>query len=327
MARMTFVEATRASLADEMRRDATIWALGEDLAGGGLYGQYRGLIDEFGPRRIVSTPISEATIVGAGLGAALVGTRPVIEIRIADFVMCAMDELVNQIAKARYMFGGQARVPVVVRLPQGIMRNSAAQHSQSLEAVYAHVPGLIVVAPATPADSGGLLKAATRCDDPVVFLEPKALWTQTGDVPDDVPAVPIGSARIAREGSDVTIVAWSAMVETVLAAAELSAERGIACEVIDLRTIWPWDQQAVLASVARTRRLLVVHESVRVGGFGAEIAATIAEQMGSELTAPVRRLGGVRAPVPFSPVLEQRYRIEAPAIAATVQQMCVQVHA
>lgn len=321
MGQMTFIEAVRTSLAEEMRRDPSVWALGEDLAGGGLYGQYRGLIEEFGPQRIVSTPISEATIVGAGLGAALVGTRPVIEIRIADFVMCAMDELINQIAKARYMFGGQARVPVVVRMPQGILRNSAAQHSQSLEAFYAHMPGLVVIAPATPADSSGLLKSAIRSDDPVVFLEPKALWGQGGEVPTEAPVVPIGKARVAREGGDVTVVAWSAMVGVVLDAAEQAAASGISIEVIDLRTIWPWDYEAVISSVSRTRRLLIAQESVRAAGFGAEIAATIAEELGGELAAPVRRLGAPRAPVPFSPVLEERYRIDATAIVNATQQM------
>ncbi len=327
MGQMTVTEAVRTSLADEMRRDPTVWALGEDLAGGGLYGQYRGLIDEFGPRRIVSTPISEATIVGAGLGAALVGTRPIIEIRIADFVMCAMDELVNQIAKARYMFGGQARVPVVVRMPQGILRNSAAQHSQSLEAFYAHMPGLVVIAPATAADSSGLLKSAIRSDDPVVFLEPKALWGESGEVPEGAPAVPIGKARVAREGSDVTIIAWSAMVGVAIDAAEQAAATGISIEVIDLRTLWPWDIEAVVSSVSRTRRLLVVQESVRAAGFGAEIAATIAEELGGELVAPVRRLGAPRAPVPFSPVLEECYRIDATAIVHSAQAMFEKIRA
>jgi len=186
-----WLEALRDGLAEEMRHDPLVWALGEDLGQGGVFGQYRGLVEEFGPERIVSTPISEATIMGAGLGAALVGTRPVIEMRIADFALCAIDELVNQIAKARYMFGGQARVPATIRMPHGIWRNSAAQHSQSLEAWFVHIPGLVVAAPATAADNVGLLKSAIRADDPVVLLEPRARWTETIEI-EDVAPVPLG---------------------------------------------------------------------------------------------------------------------------------------
>ena len=213
MSTMTYSEASSAALAEEMRRDSTVWALGEDLGRGGVFGQYRGLVDEFGSERIADTPISEATIMGASVGAALVGTRPVVEMRFSDFALCAVDELVNQAAKARFMFGGQARVPMVIRQPIGMWRSSAAQHSQSLEAWYVHIPGLVVVTPATPADNKGLLKAAIRNDDPVVYMEHKDLWPVSGEVPDDDEyLVPLGSARIAREGSDVTLVTWSRMV-------------------------------------------------------------------------------------------------------------------
>jgi acetoin:2,6-dichlorophenolindophenol oxidoreductase subunit beta len=299
MARMSVLEAVREGLRAEMRRDPLVWVLGEDLAIGGLYGQYGGFLEEFGPDRVVSTPISEATIVGAGLGAALAGTRPVVEMRISDFGLCAVDELVNQAAKARYMFGGQARAPLVVRMPHGIFRNSAAQHSQSLEAWYVHVPGLVVLAPATPADAQGLLVSAIRSNDPVVFFEPRAFWSDEGEVPDGYPPVPIGKARIARPGRDVTVVAWSASVNPALKAAERAAAEGVEAEVIDLRSLWPWDQEAVVASVARTERLVIAQEGVVVGGFGAEIVATIAELLGDRVGRAVRRVGAPRVPVPL----------------------------
>ena len=319
MAELTYAEASRLAIAEEMRRDPDVWALGEDLGRGGVFGQYAGLVDEFGPERVCDTPISEASIMGASVGAAMVGTRPVVEMRFSDFALCAVDELVNQAAKARYMFGGQARVPMVIREPIGIWRSSAAQHSQSLEAWYAHIPGLVVVAPATPADNKGLLKSAIRCDDPVVYMEHKNLWGMTGEVPeDDEWTLPLGAARVEREGRDVTIVSWSRMVQACAGAAAALAERDeISAEVIDLRTLWPWDRERVLASVARTGRLLVVHEAVAVGGFGAEVAATVAEELG----APVRRLGAPRIPIPYAPPLEDRARVTEDMIAAAVREM------
>jgi acetoin:2,6-dichlorophenolindophenol oxidoreductase subunit beta len=317
----TYLEAGKAALAEEMRRDPSVWALGEDLGRGGVFGQYRGLIEEFGPRRIVDTPISESTILGAAVGAALTGTRPVVEMRFADFALCAIDELVNQAAKARYMFGGQCKVPIVVREPMGMWRSSAAQHSQSLEAWYVHIPGLIVVAPSTPADNKGLLKSAIRADDPVVYLEHKNLWALEGEVPSGEHVVPIGKARIARQGKDVTIVSWSATVGRAEEAAVSLAKRGISVEIIDLRTLWPWDREAVLGSVAKTGRLLVAHEAVRVGGFGAEIAATVAEELGRVLAAPVRRLGAPRIPISYSPPLEAEAHVTAASIEQTVAAM------
>jgi len=319
MARLSFAEATCQGLAEEMRRDPRVWALGEDLGLGGIFGQYKGLIEEFGPARIVSTPIAEATIMGAGLGAALVGTRPVIEMRIADFALCAIDELVNQLAKVRYMFGGQARVPAVVRMPYGTWRNSAAQHSQALESWFIHVPGLVVLAPGTAADAKGLLKAAIRAEDPVVLFEPKDRWTTVEEVPEGEFVTPIGSARVARAGDDVTIVTWSAALQPAAEATALAEHAGISVELIDLRSLWPWDQQTVQDSVAKTGRLLVVHEAVRVSGFGAEIAATIAETAAASLKAPVRRLGAPRTPVPFSPPLEAAYGLTAERILREVQ--------
>ena len=310
MATLTYLEASKRALAEEMRRNPTVWALGEDLGRGGVFGQYHGLVDEFGPERICDTPISEAGIMGAAVGAAMMGTRPVVEMRFSDFALCAVDELVNQAAKARYMFGGQARVPLVAREPVGMWRSSAAQHSQSLEAWYAHVPGLVVAAPATPADNAGLLKAAIRCDDPVVFMEHKDLWGLEGEVPDDADAVlPFGVARTVQGGGDLTIVSWSRMVHVCADAAAALANEGVSAEVVDLRTLWPWDREAVLASVERTGRLLVVQEAVSVAGFGAEIAATVGEALFGRLRAPVRRLGAPRIPVAYAPPLEDEARV------------------
>ena len=322
MSTMTYSEASSAALAEEMRRDPTVWALGEDLGRGGVFGQYRGLVDEFGSERIADTPISEATIMGASVGAALVGTRPVVEMRFSDFALCAVDELVNQAAKARFMFGGQARVPMVIRQPIGMWRSSAAQHSQSLEAWYVHIPGLVVVTPATPADNKGLLKAAIRNDDPVVYMEHKDLWPVSGEVPDDDEyLVPLGSARIAREGSDVTLVTWSRMVGEAEVAAERAAAEGLSIEIIDLRTLWPWDRETVFQSLAKTGRLMIVQEAVQVGGFGAEIAATVAEEFTGELTAPIRRLGAPRAPISYAKPLEDRLRVTPEAMIEAAEKL------
>lgn len=313
---LTIAQAAREALAEEMRRDPTVWALGEDLAAGGIFGTYKGLVDEFGPRRIVSTPISESMIMNVGFGAALAGTRPVIEMRILDFALCAWDELINQIAKARFMFGGQTNVPLVVRLPQGIGRGfQAAQHSQSLEAWLVHMPGLVVIAPATAADEKGMLKTAIRSDDPVVLLDPKSLFATSGEVPGGEYTTPIGVARIARQGADVTVVTWSSLLPTVLSAAESAQGEGVSVEVIDLRSLWPWDRDAVLASCAKTKRVLVAHEAVQIGGFGAEIAATI----NAELGIPVSRLGAPRIPVGYSPVLENTYRLSADRVLGAIR--------
>ncbi|GGK27136.1 alpha-ketoacid dehydrogenase subunit beta [Salinarimonas ramus] len=319
MAITTYLAASTRALAEEMERDPAVWALGEDLGRGGVFGQYKGLQQRFGAARIADTPISEACIMGAAVGAALAGTRPVVEMRFSDFALCATDELINQAAKARFMFGGQAKVPLVARQPVGMWRSSAAQHSQSLEAWYAHVPGLVVVAPGTPADNLGLLKSAIRADDPVVYLEHKDLWAAEGEVPDAEHLVPIGVADTAREGRDLTIVTWSGMRRRCLEAAGTLAAEGIEAEVIDLRTLWPWDRDRVLASVERTRRLLVVHEAVTVAGFGAEIAAFVAEHLHARLAAPVRRLGAPRIPVAYAPPLEDMARVSPEAIVAAAR--------
>jgi pyruvate dehydrogenase E1 component beta subunit len=262
---------------------------------------------------VIDTPISESTILGAAVGMALNGLKPVVEMRVIDFALCAMDEVVNQAAKARYMFGGQGRVPLVARMPIGLWAASAAQHSQSLEAWFAHVPGLVVVTPATPADNYALLHAALASGDPVVYMEHKELWGLQGEVPDGH-RVALGEAAVRRAGTDLTLVTWSRTIHPALEAAEAAAQAGVSVEVVDLRTIWPWDREAVLASCAKTGRLLVAHEAIRAGGFGAEIAATAAEA----LQIPVRRVGAPRVPVGYSKPLEDEARVGADRILAAI---------
>ena len=316
MALMSYAQAAAAALAEAMRADRNVVALGEDLGRGGIFGQYRGLQQEFGAERVIDTPISEATIMGAAVGMALAGLRPVVEMRVVDFALCAMDELVNQAAKNRYMFGGQGRVPLVARMPIGLWTASAAQHSQSLEAWFAHVPGLAVVAPSMPADNYGLLGSALESGDPVVYLEHKELWGVEGDVEPGV-RVPLGAARIVRGGTDVTLVSWSKAMQTCVDAATELARAGISVEVIDLRTIWPWDRATVLGSAARTGALLVVHEAVQVGGFGAEIAATAAEETGCR----VRRLGAPRIPSGYAKPLEDESRVTVAQVVAAARSL------
>jgi pyruvate dehydrogenase E1 component beta subunit len=321
MAAVSLVEAGRLAVQQEMRRDPRVWVLGEDVARGGLWGQYRGFLDEFGPERIVSTPISESTIMGAGLGAALVGTRPIIEMRIFDFVMCAMDELVNQIAKIRYMFGGQAKPAVVVRMPHGMWRNSAAQHSQMLEAWFAHLPGVVVVAPSNAEDEAGLLVAAIRSEDPVLFFDPKDLWQADGQVADKIEPIPFGKARRVREGNALTLVSWSAMMPKAIEAADRLTKDGIAVDLYDLRSIWPWDEDTIVSSVKRTSRLLVAHEAVEVGGFGAEIVARVVDRLGPTGLKSAKRIGAPRIPIPFAPPLENEVRVTADKIVAIARSM------
>ena len=321
---VTLIEAGRLAALQEMRRDPTVWVLGEDVARGGLWGQYRDMLAEFGPERIVSTPISESMIMGAGLGAALVGTRPIIEMRIFDFVMCAMDELVNQIAKIRYMFGGQAKPAVVVRMPHGMWRNSAAQHSQMLEAWFAHLPGVVVVAPSNPEDEAGLLVSAIRSDDPVLFFDAKDLWLTTGKIADgEIRPIPFGKARHVRKGDALTLVSWSAIMPKVIEAADILAKDGINIDVLDLRSIWPWDEAAVVASVKRTGRLLVVHEAVEVGGFGAEIVARVVDRLGPSGLKAAKRLGAPRVPIPFAPPLETQVRVTTEKIVKAARGIVV----
>jgi pyruvate dehydrogenase E1 component beta subunit len=312
---MNYAQAACAALERAMAADARVVALGEDVGRGGIFGQYRGLQQKFGAARVIDTPISESTIMGAAVGMALTGLVPVVEMRVVDFALCAMDEIVNQAAKARYMFGGQGRVPLVARLPMGIWTGSAAQHSQSLEAWFAHIPGLVVVAPGSAQDNHGLLSAAIACGDPVIYMEHKELWGLEGEV-DASAVVPLGKARRLREGSDLTLVTWSRSVLAAEEAARQAAGRGISVDLLDLRTLWPWDREAVLESAARTKRLLVAHEAVRVAGFGAEIAAEVAETLGVR----VKRLGGARIPVGYSRPLEDEARVTAAGILAAIME-------
>src|SRR5262245_22031484 len=262
---MTFAEAATDALATAMAADPRIVVLGEDVGRGGVFNQYAGLQQRFGISRVIDTPISEATIVGAGLGMALAGLKPVIELRVVDFALCAIDEVVNQAAKNRFMFGGQKPVPMLLRMPIGIWDAAAAQHSQSFESWFAHVPGLVVACPSTPHDVHGLLRSALASDDPVVLMEHKTCWTVRGEV-DAAQTVPLGAAATRRPGQQLTIVSWSRQTQVCAQACDQLAARGIDSELIDLRTIWPWDRDAVLASVRRTRALLAVHESVQVAG-------------------------------------------------------------
>ncbi|MCF8168916.1 MAG: alpha-ketoacid dehydrogenase subunit beta [Rhodoferax sp.] len=316
MAMMTYAQAAVLALQHEMSADTNVVVLGEDVGRGGIFGQYKGLQQEFGAQRVIDTPISEAAILGAGVGMALAGLRPVVEMRVVDFALCGMDEIVNQAAKNRFMFGGQGRVPMVVRMPIGIWDASAAQHTQSFESWFAHLPGVVVVCPATPQDNYSLLRAALASGDPVVYMEHKTLWGTSGEV-DPSQTVDLGQAAVLRRGQHLTLVSWSKQAGVCAQACERLAADGIEVELIDLRTIWPWDRDTVLASCARTGRLLVVHEAVQAAGFGAEIAATAAEATGCK----VKRLGAPRIPVGYAPVLEAQSRIGPEDVLAAALAM------
>jgi len=305
---MTYAEAIRASLREEMLKDPRMFLMGEDIGiYGGAFGVTRGLFEEFGEERVRDTPISEAAIAGAAIGAALTGMRPVAEFQFSDFAAIAMDQIVNQGAKLRFMFGGKAEVPVVFRAPLGSGTGAAAQHSQSLEAWFAHVPGLKVVLPSTPADAKGLLTASIHDLNPVLFFEHKVLYKQKGMVPTGEWEIPLGKADIKRSGKDLTIIALSISVPKALAAASRLAQEGIEAEVIDPRTLRPLDEATLVASVRKTGHVLIVHEAVLTGGFGGEIAARIASSEAFYyLDAPIKRLGGAEIPIPYNPVLEKR---------------------
>ncbi len=301
----TFIEIMRQALDEEMTRDASVYLIGEDVAAGGAFGVSRGLVDKHGPLRVRNTPISEAAITGLATGAALCGLRPVLEIMFIDFATLAMDCLVNQSAKYRYMSGGQLSVPMVVRTQAGAAGGAAAQHSQSLESWFIHVPGLVVVAPSSPVEAYGLFKSSLRLDDPVLFIEHKRLYAMKEHLPADAAAIPLGRARVAREGSDVTVIAYSAMVRTALEAAQQLAQEGVSVEVIDLRTLAPLDIETLVRSVTKTRRVVIAHEAVECGGVGAEVAARLGAAAFDELDAPIMRVGCPFAPIPFAPELEQ----------------------
>ena len=305
MREILYREAIIEAMDEEMARDDSVFLLGEDIAEfGGSYKTTVGLLSKYGAERVRNTPISEQGIIGAALGAALVGMRPVAELMYIDFSAVAMDQIVNQVAKVRYMFGGKANTSLVIRTQGGAGRSSAAQHAQSLEAWFVHVPGLKVVMPSSARDAKGLLKAAIRDDDPVFFIEHKLLYLERGAVPEDEEVIPIGVAEVKKEGKDLTIVATSSMVGKSLVAAEELEKEGVSCEVIDPRTLFPLDTETILASVRKTGRLLITHEAVQRCGWGAEIAAMAAKEAFDYLDAPIERVCAKETPVPFSPKLE-----------------------
>ncbi len=306
MREMSYSEAIREAMSEEMRRDPETFLMGEDVAVfGGVWGVSDGMLAEFGEGRVRDTPISEAVIIGAGLGSAMMGMRPIVEIMFGDFLMCGGDQIVNQVAKARFMSGGKARVPLTIRVTTGAPGSAAAQHSQSPESWFMNVPGIKIATPSTAADAKGLLKTAIRGSDPVLFFEHKMLYGEKGPVPDDVDfSVPFGKASVVREGSDVTVIAVSVMVKKALAAAQQLADEGISVEVIDPRTLVPLDKETLVNSVAKTSRVVIAHEAHRRSGPGAEIAAMLAEEAVEYLDGPVMRVAAKNVPLPYSPVLE-----------------------
>lgn len=323
MRTITYREAVREALAEEMRRDPSVFLLGEDIGKkfGGTNKVTDGLSEEFGDDRVRNTPISESAIIGAAVGAAMTGMRPVPEIGFIDFVGVCMDQIMNQAAKLRYMTGGQVTMPLVIRTPGGAGRSSAAQHAQSLETLFCHIPGLLVIQPSSPRDVKGLLKSAIRDNNPVVFIEHKMLYNTKGEVPEEEYTIPIGSAEVKREGTDITVVATQRQVYFALDAAQELAQEGISVEVVDPRTLVPLDRETILASVRKTGRLLVAHESVQRFGFGAEVAAVVGEHAFDYLDHPVRRLGARNTPVPFAPPLENYVIPDAGRIAEVVRSM------
>jgi pyruvate/2-oxoglutarate/acetoin dehydrogenase E1 component len=322
MREITYREALREGLREEMQRDESVFLLGEDIAEfGGSYKVTQGLFEEFGPDRVRNTPISEAAIAGASLGAALLGMRPVAEYMYIDFSTLAIDQIVNQIAKVRYMFGGKAKAALVIRTQGGAGRSSGPHHAQSLEAWFCHIPGLKVVMPSTPYDVKGLIKSSIRDDDPIIFIEHKLLYNEKGSVPNEEYLIPIGKADIKREGKDVTIVATSLMVTKTLNAAERLARDGIEAEVLDPMTLVPLDEESILQSVRKTGRLVIVHEACRRAGYGAEIAAIVAEKALYDLDAPIKRVAAFNTPIPFAPKLEDFVIPDEQAIINEVKEL------
>ncbi len=302
---LTFAHAIREALAEEMRRDPTVFILGEDVAEAGTpFKVLSGLLQEFGKERVLDTPISEAGFTGLAVGAAMTGMRPVVDIMFGDFLTLTMDQMVNQAAKVHYMSGGEWKVPMVMRTTMGATRRSAAQHSQSLHAWFCHVPGLKVVLPSTPYDAKGLLKAAIRDQNPVVFFEDKMMYKLKGPVPAEDYTVPLGVADVKREGEDITLVATSSMVQVALGAATLLEEIGISAEVVDPRTMWPLDEKTLIESAKKTSRVIVLDEGYERYGVTAELASVIATGAFYDLDAPVKRMGAMHVPIPFSPPLE-----------------------
>ncbi|MDD3776662.1 MAG: alpha-ketoacid dehydrogenase subunit beta [Actinomycetota bacterium] len=322
MAKIEYREALRQAIIEEMDRDSRVFLIGEDIGVyGGAFRVYKGLLEKYGPDRVINTPISEAAILGAGVGAALTGYRPVSEIMFIDFTTLAMDQIVNQAAKIRYMTGDCLNVPLVIRTQGGAGRGVAAQHSQSLEAWFYHVPGLKVVMPATPYDAKGLLKASIRDNNPVMFIEQKMIYLNQGEVPEEEYLIDLGKADIKREGKDVTIFAYSAMVFEALAAAKELEEEGISCEVFDPRTLVPLDLQALVDSVKKTHRLVVVSEACQRGSIASDVCARVVDQAFDWLDAPVRVVAGLNTPIPYNSALEQASIPHKEDIARAVRQL------
>lgn len=321
MRKLTMAEALREALIEEMTRDPRVLLIGEDLRAGVPFGVTKGLAEQFGEDRVLDTPISEAAIIGASLGAAITGMRPVADMHFADFVTCAMDEVVNQIAKVRYMFGGQVDVPLVLRMPTGSVKGAAAHHSQSLEAWFTHTPGVRVVFPSTPADGKGLLKTCIRGLDPVLFFEHKRLYKMAGEVPEEDLLIPLGKADVKREGSDATVIATGWMVHQALEAADRLAHEGIQVEVVDPRCLAPFDKETVYASVRKTNRAVIVEEATKTGAFGAQIAAWLAEDLFDELDAPILRVAAKDVPMPFSPPMEDYVLPNVGDIVAAIRRV------
>jgi acetoin:2,6-dichlorophenolindophenol oxidoreductase subunit beta len=320
---ITFAQAINEALAEEMRRDPRVFIIGEDVAEAGTpFKVLSGLVKEFGTKRVIDSPISEAGIAGIGVGAAMTGMRPVVDIMFGDFITLTMDQLVNQAAKIHYMSGGKLKVPMVLRTTLGATRRSAAQHSQSLHAWLSHIPGLKVAVPSTPYDAKGLLKSAIRDDNPVVFFEDKMMYQLKGSVPAGEYTIPLGVADVKRVGNDITLVATSSMVHVALAAAEALQGAGVSAEIIDVRTTVPLDKEAIIESVKKTTRAIVVDEGYERYGVTAEIASVIADGAFYYLDAPVKRLGAMDVPVPFSPVLEDQTVPTAETVAALAMKLC-----
>ena len=324
MADKNYAQAVRDVLAEEMRIDETVFIMGEDIAEqGGIFGCTKDLLQEFGQERVRNTPISEAAFIGAGIGAGLTGMRPVVELMYMDFVYVSMDQILNQAAKIRYMYGGEVTLPLVIRGQQGIGRGNAGTHSQSVEAFFMHIPGLKVVMPSTPRDAAGLLRTAIRDDNPVIFFEHKALYSTRGEVPEDREfSIPFGLADIKKPGNDVTIIATSLMVSRALAAAEKLADVGIDAEVIDPRTLVPLDEDTIISSVFKTGRALVVHEAHKTAGIGAEISSLIMEKAFEYLDAPVLRLGAKQCTLPFNINLENAIIPQVDDIVNSARTIC-----
>jgi pyruvate/2-oxoglutarate/acetoin dehydrogenase E1 component len=323
---ISYLEAVREAMIQEMRRDPDVFLMGEDVGVyGGAFGVSRGMLEEFGPERIRETPISEAAIAGAATGAALMGMRPIMEIMFMDFVTISMNQLVNQAAKIHFMFGGKASIPLVCRAPAGSGTGAAAQHCQSLEALFMNVPGIKVVAPSTPHDVKGLLVASIRDNNPVIFMEHKLLYRTKGPVPEELYAVPLGKAEVKREGRDLTVVAYSVMVPRALEAAEQLAAEGIEVEVVDPRSLKPLDEEAIVQSVCKTGRVLIIHEAPITGGVGGEIAAVIAASEAFDyLDAPIRRLAGLNVPIPYNRTLERAAVPQVEDIVAAARALALE---